>query len=513
MKKNMFYFLILKTLISFVQSSTKLKEGDKISLIQVEYGYNATRFELSLKNRDYAQINDLLSSRIAFLNNTETDNMIFELYSSYINRYWLFLVNSSEVANNLLLRDDYLQKELYINGIIIPKRLQYKLPSDNKNPFIPIFELNDSEIDYLSLLDIRNTKKNIYFIFDITRVIGNYPETYLLINALVGCLLGLALLIYWKILIKVTRFIYVFTLHKFLYTLPFFITVLGVLFISKAIDLEGRNPYQINDDSMFLDTALFTINSIYRTLLWFFILLICCGWKITVQTLRTEDLKFLMRMLLITYVVTSLDQMIDSSETRIWVFNLTEIKNLIFYIVMLFLLLSKIKKSVYFLQGRLYYARTLSLEYVEALSFKIRLINKNKLMIYSYLALYVIMILVHKIFVYPYDTNILELYDYHLLDIYLSIYFLLILRPQELPPNFNVDFGNDIEGDIGLIYKSFLPKYSEINKKKINDLNEITSHKDKNMPIIILGPCLNRNNNDESSINNYINNIEIGFKE
>ena len=503
MKKNMFYFLILKTLISFVQSSTKLKEGDKISLIHVEYGYNITRFELSLINRDYAQINDLLSSRIAFLNNTETDKIIFELYSSYINKYWLFLVNSSEVANSLLLRDDYIQKELYINGIIIPKRLQYKLPSDNKNPLIPIFELNDSEIDYLSLLDIRNTKKNI----------GNYPETYLLINALVGCLLGLALLIYWKILIKVTRFIYVFTLHKFLYTLPFFITVLGVLFISKAIDLEGRNPYQINDDSMFLDTALFTINSIYRTLLWFFILLICCGWKITVQTLRTEDLKFLMRMLLITYVVTSLDQMIDSSETRIWVFNLTEIKNLIFYIVMVFLLLSKIKKSVYFLQGRLYYARTLSLEYVEALSFKIRLINKNKLMIYSYLALYVIMILVHKIFVYPYDTNILELYDYHLLDIYLSIYFLLILRPQELPPNFNVDFGNDIEGDIGLIYKSFLPKYSEINKKKINDLNEITSHKDKNMPIIILGPCLNRNNNDESSINNYINNIEIGFKE
>lgn len=513
MKKNMFYFLILKTLIAFVHSSTKLKEGDKISLVHVEYGYNVTRFELSLKNRDYAQINDLLSSRIAFLNNTETDNIIFELYSSYINRYWLFLVNSSEMANNLLLRDDYLQKELYINGIFIPKRLQYKLPSDNKNPLIPIFELDDSEINYLSLLDIRNTKKNIYFIFDIARVIGNYPETYLLINALVGCIVGLALFIYWKILIKVTRFIYVFTLHKFLYTLPFFITVLGVLFISKAIDLEGKNPYQINDDSMFLDTALFTINSIYRTLLWFFILLICCGWKITIQSLRTEDLKFLMRMLLITYVVTSLDQMIDSNETRIWVFNLTEIKNLIFYIVMLFLLLSKIKKSVYFLQGRLYYARTLSLEYVEALSFKIRLINKNKLMIYSYIILYVIMILVHKIIVYPYDTNILEFYDYHLLDIYLSIYFLLILRPQELPPNFNVDFGNDIEGDIGLIYKSFLPKYSEINKKKINDFNEVTSHKDKNMPIIILGPCLNSNNKDESSINNYINNIEIGFKE
>ena len=513
MKKNMFYFLILKILIVFVQSSTTLKEGDKIFLIHVEYGYNATKFELSLKNRDYAQINDLLSSRIAFLNNTETDNMIFELYSSYINRYWLFLVNSSEVANSLLLRDDYIQKELYINGIIIPKRLQYKLPSDNKNPLIPIFELDDSEIEYLSLLDIRNTKKNIYFIFDIIRVIGNYPEAYLLINAIFGLIIGLSLFIYWKILIKLTRFVNVLTLHKFLYTLPFFITVLGALFISKAIDIQGRNPYQINDDSMFLDTALFTLNSIYRTLLWFFILLICCGWKITIQSLRPEDLKFLMRMLLITYVVASLDQMLDSSEARIWVFNLSEIKNLIFYIVMVFLLLSRIKKSVYFLQGRLYYARTLSLEYVEALSFKIRLMNKNKLMVYSYLILYIIMILVHKIIVYPYDTIILELYDYHLLDIYLSIYFLIILRPQELPPNFNVDFGNDIEGDIGLIYKSFLPKYSEINKKKINDYNEINSHKDKNMPILVIGPCLNSNNNEEFNINNYINNIEIGFKE
>ena len=37
--------------------------------------------------------------------------------------------------------------------------------------------------------------------------------------------------------------------------------------------------------------------------------------------------------------------------------------------------------------------------------------------------------------------------------------------------------------------------------------------KNKNIPILILGPCLSHYNNreEEYSINNYINNVEIGF--
>ena len=80
-----------------------------------------------------------------------------------------------------------------------------------------------------------------------------------------------------------------------------------------------------------------------------------------------------------------LDQIIDSASTGIWVFLLSEIKNLIFYISMLFLMLKKIRKTISFLERKLYYARALSLEYVEALVYKINLINKFKIMLYSYI--------------------------------------------------------------------------------------------------------------------------------
>ena len=239
----------------------------------------------------------------------------------------------------------------------------------------------------------------------------------------------------------------------------------------------------------------------------------CCGWKISLENLSRDDLKFLMKMFLVIYIAMCLDQIIDSASSGIWVFHLSEIKNLIFYIAMIFLMLKKIRKTVFFLERRLYYARALSLEYVEALVYKINLINKFKLMLFSYLGVYLIFIFIHKVLVYGYDTTLLEVYDYSLVDIYLSIYFLYILRPRELPPNFNIDFGNDIEGDIGIVYKAFLPKYNLINEREENTQKELLSCKGKNIPILVLGPCLShiQNGEEEYSINNYLNNIEIGF--
>ena len=78
------------------------------------------------------------------------------------------------------------------------------------------------------------------------------------------------------------------------------------------------------------------------------ILLICSGWKISVQTFRIEELKFFMKMLLIIYIIMCLDQMIDSGNMTLWVFHLSEIKNLIFYIFMLFLIFSKLRKVIFF---------------------------------------------------------------------------------------------------------------------------------------------------------------------
>ena len=208
-----------------------------------------------------------------------------------------------------------------------------------------------------------------------------------------------------------------------------------------------------------------------------------------------------------------MDQLIDSASSGIWVFRLSEIKNLIFYIVMIYLLIQKVKKAINFLNRKLYYARALSLEYVEALIYKINLMNKFKMMLFSYFGVFLFFIFIHKVIVHPYDTSLLEVYNYYIADIYLSIYFLYLLRPRTLPPNFNVDFGNDLEDDIGIVYKAFLPKYNDINKSKQYNTNDIKYSKGKEIPILVIGPCITHfySDGDDYSINNYINNVEVGF--
>ena len=67
------------------------------------------------------------------MNGSDYDKEIFDLYSPYMNKFWLFLVNSSEVANSLLEKDNYEKDELYINGIIIPESLNYTMPEKNNN--------------------------------------------------------------------------------------------------------------------------------------------------------------------------------------------------------------------------------------------------------------------------------------------------------------------------------------------------------------------------------------------
>ena len=68
-----------------------------------------------------------------------------------------------------------------INGIIIPKRLNYEIPKENNNKNIPIFIVDDNYTDFLYSYDIRNINKHVYFIVEIKRAIPYYPETYLLI--------------------------------------------------------------------------------------------------------------------------------------------------------------------------------------------------------------------------------------------------------------------------------------------------------------------------------------------
>ena len=506
------YLLILLTIIISVNSAI-LKDDDELILIQVEYGYNITNFSLKVLNRENAEINDFLSSRIAIMNGSNYDNEIFDLYSSYMNKFWLFMVNSSAVADSLLQRDDYKKNELYINGIIIPESLNYVMPEKNNNKKIPIFIAKDKIIEKMLTYDIRNMKKHIYFLFEIKRVITSYPEAYFLFLSILFIFAGFGMNILWKKRTNSVAQVHILAIQKALICIPISIILLSIVFVIKSVDIRGACPTKEYINSIYIDTGLVTTEAIFRTLLWLFILLLSSGMSISIQSLSPRDVKFMVKMILIISIIVFLDQILDSHGIKLWVFHLSEVKNIIYCIGMMILLFKRINKSIRFLTRKLYYARILSLDFIEVFTYKIKILKKLYWVLGSYVVVFLLFLLLHKTIFYRYDTELLELYNYTFVDIYLSAILLYMFRPKELPHNFDIDIGNDDVEDMGIVYKAFLPKYNSINLKFLNNNKNIPPVKGKNIPILILGPCLSHIDPEEEeiSINNYINNINIGI--
>ena len=387
------------------------------------------------------------------------------------------------------------------------------MPEKNNNKKIPIFIAKDNIIEKLQSYDIRYVKKHIYFLFKIKRAISSYPEAYFLILSIFFIFAGFGMNILWKRRTNSLPQVHILTVQKALICIPISIILLSFVFFIKSVDIKGADPNKEYINSIYVDTALVTMEALFRTLLWFFILLLSLGWNISVQSLSDRDTKFLMKMFLIIYILMCLDQLLDSYRVKLWVFHLSEVKNILFCIGMMILLFQRINRSIRFLFKKLYYARILSLDCIDVLFYKIKILKKLYWMLGSYIVVFFLFILLHKTKLYRYDTELLELYNYTVVEIYLSAILLYLFRPRELPLNFNVDIGNDDVDDMGMVYKAFLPKYDSIDLKFLNNNRNIRPFKGRNFPILVLGPCLSHieAEEEEVSINNYINNINIGI--
>ena len=111
----------------------------------------------------------------------------------------------------------------------------------------------------------------------------------------------------------------------------------------------------------------------------------------------------------------------------------------------------------------------------------------------------------------------MESYDYLAVDFCFEYLLLLLFRPKELPENYNINLGDNINIDEGNIYKYILPKYSEMNSK-ICDLTkkEIDLCKKNQTPIVIIGATDNVTDNNlenNTSLNKYFLELNIGFAE
>ena len=515
---NIISFILL---YSSIKSST-LKDKDEVSLIYYEYDYNLSEINLTLKNRDLS-ILDLTSCHLAFIKNeTEEHKEIFDFYSIYFNRQWLFFTNNTETIDTLL-KINYDSKDIYLIGILIPKNLEYKIKKDYG---IPIFEIDDNYTQYMEKWDMRNSDKNIYFALQINRAVEYYPEKYFLLLSLCLLILTFSLLIYWKMKISKLDPIHILPMNKVGVFLLYISNLLCFILLLKSINIRGEKIYdEESESSILLDTALITINGIHRTILWFFVLIVSYGWNISLRQLSARNCKFFLKIILVIFFILSTDQIIDVIFEPIYRIHISEIKNGIFYLLIIYTMLYKIDKNINFLKLKIHFAAMILPQYINALYYKIQLFKKFKIIIIFYFLLYLVILILQKSAFYEHDEIIFESYNYLALDCIFEYAFLILFRPKELPENYNIDLGDNIDGEDGNIYQYILPKYSEAHLL-IKDLTkkQVDECKKNKIPIIIIGPNLkninnepndinNENNSNNSSINNYFANLNIGISE
>lgn len=515
---------ILLNFISFILlyifiNNSKLKENDEVSLIYYEYNYNLSEIKMETLNRDVSII-DSASCHLAFIENEEKEhNEIFDIYSSYFNRQWIFYADKKETIDKLL-EIDYEKKNIYLMGILIPNDLNYNIDEDYD---IPIFKIEKNYSNYMKNWDMRNEEKNIFFSLKINHAIEDYPENYFLLLSIIVLFLIFSLLLYWKMVFKSINPIHILPLHKLCLCLIYLNTFICFILILKSINIRGSKIYEDEaESSILLDTALITLNGIHRTTFWILILLLSFGWNISLQQLSAQDCKSFLKILLALFFAMSIDQIIDIIFEPIYRVHISEIKNIIVYGIIIYFMLYKINKNIKFLRLKIHYANLISPEYITALVYKMKLFFKFRILLIFYFFFFLGVLVLHKTIFYEYDEVILESYDYFVLDCIFEYAFLIIFRPKELPQFYNINLGDNLEGEDGNIYKYELPGYSEAHLK-IPDLTkkQVDECIKKEIPIVIVGPNIknsknienieNENINNNSSINKYFLNLNIGF--
>jgi hypothetical protein len=331
-------------------------------------------------------------------------------------------------------------------------------------------------------------------------------------------------LIYWKISVNKIAPENILPIQRICQVLIYFNAILSIILVVKSFNIRGTKIYESEEESSILiETAFVTLNSLFRALLWLLAFLLSFGYNISLQRINGRDCKTFLKATFLMFFLLSIDQVLDLILSPIYRIHLSEIKNLIFYGIIIFVMCKKLKKNITFLQMKIHYASLISPEYLGSLKYKLKLIKSLRIIYISYIILFLIIIALEKTIFYTYDELTLESYNYMALDAVFLYSIIILFRPKELPEFYNINLGDDLDVDEGNVYKYKLPKYSEANSLILKlTKKEIESCKKGDTPILIIGPNndsdLNNNsegiieiNNNDNSINKYFLSISLGF--
>ena len=518
--KILFIIIIILNIINFVYLSL----SEILSLTIYENTFVKNIYNVTLLNIKEAEIRNN-PSKLAYITDINNkDKEIYNYYSKYFNRIWIFYINDANQINTVLSTDfdDY---DIIITGILIPKSLNYSITKDkNNNKKVPIIKIDDNKTEPMEQYDIRQNKRNTYFVIKQPNGIIISIE-YIITFSIFVLLSSIIISLTWNIMEKKVGPNYIFGYHeriKYIFCAHIF---LALTLLFKTISLLRSDNYELNAT---VEVSLTLSVSFYKSFLWFLIYLVGYGWQICFQELALGEQKKMVRLLIAILINFWVDDILEKYCDLFWIFHLNELKNLIIYSLLTYCIVKNINKNLIILNRKYNYALSLIPDFVEGILIKIKLLSNLKKLVLAYLPIYVFILLIHKIFLLDYDVSLLITYDYLIPDLIIESIFVYLLRPKIVPDFYNVDLGDVFNEEEGITYKCCLPKFEE--REEIDNSAIIINKKDydtEEIPILVIGPnhdkidsinnyIDNDNDNDSSgikecSINKYFSNIQIGY--
>ena len=514
--KLIFVILLLSISINYYFA----KKPQLLSVSVYENSFKKDTYNITLINPSYVKIlkNPSKLAYITDINNK--DSIILDNYTKYYNKIWLFFMTDiSELKQ--VIEKKYESDNILITGLIIPESLDYNgIDMENIEKF-PLFTINETLNKTLINYDIRKNKKNVYFIINYTE---NLLLQFFIVFSSIALISAIVIGVVWNILEKKVGPDYLFNYHERMKYVLCSHIFLAITLIFKTVSLMRTENYEL---TVAVEISLYLSVSFFRSLLWFLIYLISCGWNICFQELPVNEQRKMYKIFIGIALFFWIDDVLDKYCKKLWVFNISEIKNIILFAVLTILTRRNINKNIISLNRKYNYALNLLQDYADGISEKIKLLKYLKYEIFCYLPLYLMVLLINKLFLIDYDNPIILLYIYLIPDFILEFAFMFLLRPKIVPIFFGIDLGgmfNEVEGKT---YICTLPKYEDFNDEFVKEKITYDNYdENEKIPIIVFGPENNKNNysiNDEDipeyantldlEINKYFSSIKVGYIE
>ncbi len=130
-----------------------------------------------------------------------------------------------------------------------------------------------------------------------------------------------------------------------------------------------------------------------------------------------------------------------------------------------------------------------------------------KTFVLCYIPLYIIILLIHKLFLNDYDSSLLLIYNFLIPDFILELLFVFLMRPKVVPAFYDVDLGDMFNETEGSTFKCKLPNFDDRfdNDEEIINVNKKVYDTDE-IPIVVIGPNNDINNSFYSDKSDIIEN-------